>query len=474
MSKEENYKKILTIYLCLYPIFSLYFFYNNYFTLIQIIAIGLFLLWKIKIDKKALSKLKYLFAYYIILIVYGIFHHINALDFNSLVPNNFNYNYIDEILYLIKMSTIIPFVYLIYFSNLTKKEYLKIIKVWIIIICGSIIITNLFEISLSSYNNEIIKGNIFDWFAHNYIYNELASKGFFMYANQIACLLVVLIPLSLYFFFENKLNIAYISSILLASLMLGTRVSNLGSIMVFILLLLAYIFVKIIRKDKIIWKKLILCGINVLAYMSILPFSPTFSRYEIYDYLMPQNIFGLLASNDESYISDIEYIKNHYEEKLIIENFILNSYPYEYDPKFWLNILNEPINKRADYRYLEIAMVKRVIDINDNKLDSLLGITNDRIQNIFNIERDYILQYYAFGLIGIILFLIPYLSLLVGSLIKIFKNLNYFNICISAAITLTLLIAYLTGNIFNQISTFIPLILLMSMLFIKVEKAKNI
>ena len=210
-----------------------------------------------------------------------------------------------------------------------------------------------------------------------------------------------------------------------------------------------------------------------MIYCVILPFSPTFSRYEVYDYLMPKSIKGLVASTDDSYISEIEYIKNHYEEKLINENFILNCYPYQYDPKFWLNILNEPINKRADYRYLEISMVKRVVEINDNNWDILLGITNNRIQNIFNIERDYILQYYAYGIIGCLLFLGIYLLLLIRNFVIFIKEFKYFNICILATTILFLFIAYLSGNILGQISCLIPCLLLISM-SIKVEKKKNL
>ena len=473
MLQVKNYKRLLLILLCIYPIFSLEIFYNNFATLIQIVFITIFLLWTFFINKDSRKNIKYLIFYVIVLLIYGIFHHLNALDFHSLVPGDFHYNYIDEILYLVKMSIPVFFIYLMYYSNLEKEDYRKVIKSWIILIGGSIIITNILGISLSSYNNEVIKGSIFSWFSNNYIYNELASKGFFMYANQIACLLVVLIPLDAYFFFEDKLNILYMAIIMLAALMLGTRVSNLGSIMVLIASILAYMFFGILKKEKLQWKKLGLCGIIVIIYASILPFSPTFSRYEVYDYLMPKSIKGLVASTADTYISDIEYIKNHYEEKQINENFILHSYPYEYDPEFWLGILNEPINKRADYRYLEISMVKRVVEINDNKKDIWLGITNDRIQNIFNIERDYVLQYYAFGVIGCILFLGIYVGLWILSIVKLIKKINYFRTSIVASITLLLLIAYLTGNIFNQIAIFIPLLFLSSLTFTKNDFLKH-
>lgn len=474
MLKNETLKKTLLIFLCIYPIFSLKIFYNNYATLIQIVFIAIFLLWTLFVNKNSRKSMKYLVVYIIILGLYGILHYVNALDFYSLVPGDFDFSNIDETLYLIKMSIPIFFMYLMYHSKFQKEDYLKIIKSWIIMICGIIIIANIFKISFSSYNDEIIKGSIFSWFNKNYIYNELASKGFFMYANQIACLLVTIIPICLYYYLEKRLKFVYLILLLLTTLMLGTRVSNLGSILVFIALILSYITYNILKKDKINWKKLIPCGILIVFYITMLPFSPTFSRYEVYDYLLPKSINSLIASTENSYISDIEYIKNNYEEKLINENFILNSYPYEYDPEFWLTILNEPINKRADYRYLEIAMVSRVKEINNNNMDTLFGITNDRIQNIFNIERDYILQYYAYGIIGCILFLGIYLVLLIKSFKNLIFNFNYFNICVCSSIILFLFISYLSGNILNQISIFIPLLIIAAMAYIKVEKQKKL
>lgn len=102
MLKNETLKRILLVFLCAYPIFSLKIFYNNYATLIQIVFIAIFLLWTFFANKDSRKNIKYLAIYMLILVLYSIFHHFNALDFKSLVPGNFNYNYIDEILYLIK------------------------------------------------------------------------------------------------------------------------------------------------------------------------------------------------------------------------------------------------------------------------------------------------------------------------------------------------------------------------------------
>lgn len=456
--KAEKLKPLLKIFLIIYPIFSMTFIYNSYFTLLQIGIIFLLLLITLIKNKDSRKNIKYLIIYYLIVGIYGILHHWNATNFHSLVPDNFNYNCLDEVLYLFKMSIPIPFIYLIYYSNLSKKDYLDILKSWLLIICGTIIITNITKISLGSYTNTTIKGSIFNWFDKSLIYKEMASRGFFVYANQISCLLVCMIPSIIYFYFKEKLNYKYLIILLLTLLMLGTRISNIAGILVFDGMIFLYIAYNFITKAKIKWSKVVLVLVFTGIYLSILPFSPTSSRYQVYDYLLANN--HLIANSENTNIDDLTYIKNNYEALEINENFILNSYPYEYDSEFWLKILREPIEKRTDYRYLEIEMVKRVITINNNKMDSILGITNDRIQNIFNIERGYILEYYAYGFIGVIIFLGIYICIFIRNGLKTAQNFQLFNICLLASSFLLLVISYLSGNIFESINIFIPLILL--------------
>lgn len=460
MIKNNLYDISLKLFLCIYPLFLLKFTYNSVFTLLQIIIILFFFLWTLIKNKNSRKNVKYIIIYFLIVAIYGIFHHLNALNFTSVVPGNFNYSSIKEFFQLIKMSMPTIFIYTISNSNLNKKDYINIIKIWLLIISGSIIITNIFKISLGSYNDIVIKGNIFDWFTKKYIYQETASKGFFMYANQISCLLVSLIPVVIYYYFKKDIKPFYIIFLLLSLLMLGTRIANMASILVFIGMTLIYFFFKLIKKQKQDWKLLIINLIIVITYVTILPFSPTFSRYEVYDYLLDKPRY--IANNDNINIEDIKYIEDNYEYKLINEHFIKNSYPYQYDPDFWLRILNDPINKRTDYRYLEIQMIKRVKEINNNKLDPLLGITNTRVQNIFNIERDYILQYYAFGIIGCILFLGVYIYILIRNIINVLKEFEFFNISLLGSTILFLFIAYLSGNIFNQMAIFIPALLIIS------------
>lgn len=54
-------------------------------------------------------------------------------------------------------------------------------------------------------------------------------------------------------------------------------------------------------------------------------------------------------------------------------------------------------------------MLKRVKEINNNKLDNLFGITYSRTSKVFNLERDFLYQYYSMGIIGVLILIFPLL-----------------------------------------------------------------
>ena len=94
--------------------------------------------------------------------------------------------------------------------------------------------------------------------------------------------------------------------------------------------------------------------------------------------------------------------------------------------------------------------------INNNKYDKLFGITYTRVQNIFNIEKDFIMQYYSLGIIGIIIFILPYFIILGYCIIKIllnkFKKNNLYLLLSIIIIFMLFAISYYSGNLLNSLS----------------------
>ena len=162
LKKDNIVDVMLIVFLILQPIFDLKIFYNSISTLIRVILIlGLFGYYFTKSDNK---KKYILLVYPIVLGIYFIFHHLNALKFNSLVPVNFNYSLLNEALYFLKMICPFMLIYSLFKSKLDNKTYIKIIKTLVLIISLIIIISNIFMFSYGSYSGTKIKANFFNWF----------------------------------------------------------------------------------------------------------------------------------------------------------------------------------------------------------------------------------------------------------------------------------------------------------------------
>lgn len=495
---EAILENIIIIFLIIQPIFDLKIFYNSISTLIRtVIIIVFFLIYFIKSNNKR----KYLLLIYsVILGIYAIFHHINAMNFTSLVPGNFNYSLVKELLYFVKMIVPILLIYVLFKSKITNSKIDKIIQLIVFIMGSSIIITNLLGISYGSYSDEIIKANFIKWFnnSENYTYKDLASKGLFEYGNQVSAVLLMFLPFIINKSIKEKKwkNFAILLINVFSLILLSTRVAVIGIMLVFVYTIIIILYMKNRKNlNNIKIKNFAGSIIVVIIYISILPINPMFNRiYEMnnqYDEIIQvdsQNIVddesneveedGVYNKNNNnennSIIENVEtkkvleqnnyskkeeqikYIQENYKRKNIHEQFILRSYPYQYDTEFWTIILNLDIYTRTNYRYIEKQMVKRVIEINNNKYDKIFGITHTRVQNIFNIEQDFIEQYYALGILGSIIIFLPYFLLITIYVYKVIKS--KFKLCsidnLLSIITIFMIfgIAYNSGNLLNSLS----------------------
>ena len=465
--KETSIKFILIVFIIIQPIFDLKIFYNSISTLIRVIFISLFFLYYFINDKN--TKKYWLFIYPFLIILYFIFHHLNALSFHSLVPGDFNYTSVTEVLYLIKMICPFMLIYCLFKANLSSRDTFFIVTVIVLFISTIIIFSNIFIFSYGSYSDTKIKANFFAWFNNSsYTYQDLASKGLFELGNQISVILLMFLPFTIYFVFKNKnkLNLIVLVFNIFALILLCTKVAVLGIGLVFIYTIIFYI----IKKHCL--KNILPIAIVFLIYVLLLPVNPSFSRmFERQKIIetasstiiedstsssksIEENSYSAELENSISTDYKISYIESNYKDQKINENFILNRYPYKYDNDFWYDLLTNNNPTKSDYRYLELSMVKRVWGINNNKYDKLFGITYTRIQNIFNIEKDFIMQYYSLGILGLILFIFPYFLILGYCIIKFvlkkFSNIYLFLSIVT--IFMIFAIAYYSGNLLNSLS----------------------
>jgi len=494
MTKLNNiFSKILIVFLIIQPIFDLKIFYNSISTLIRVIIIFTLFVYYFFTSK---NKHKYwLLIYPCLLGVYFIFHHLNALEFTSLVPGNFNYSIVQEFLYFVKMVSPFLLIYCLYKANLSNEKVIDIMKYLSLTIGIVIVVSNLFGFSYGSYSDAQIKASFFEWFNPDspYSYLDLASKGLFEFANQIGAILIMFLPFVVYNSLQKRtvLNWFILGINIFSLILLCTKVSVLGVLVVLFYTVFAFGFISFINKKHFSLKKFVPIGIVLIIYCLLLPVNPMFGRIqrratvienynsqkenEAIEYSQNTTISNNLeepkafketvsspvelsnTTKDVTKSNDIlEYIEANYKDKKIHEQFIFESYPYKYDPEFWYDFLQNDISKTTDYRYIEIAMIQRILEINNNSMDKWFGITNTRLQNVFNIERDFVVQYYALGIVGTILVLAPYFVLLgyftYTTLRNKFKNLNVVNLLACITIVFLLGISYFSGNLLNSLS----------------------
>ncbi len=487
---------ILLGYMIIQPLFDIYWLYKdeviNIFkfspaTIIRmaimcVLFLFAFLWWKNK------NKYKYFIGFSSIFIIYSIFHHINSLAFSVPYGNFDNYSTIKELFYVIRMIMPLLMIFVTYEFKITPKR-LKTIVVWVAFIFSSImIISNFFEFALSSYgdvsSNVVV--NFFKWFNKdtyvNYTYLEVASKGIFHMANQVSGVLVMLLPILLVIFFKksNFINGLVISMTILAMMMLGTRVASLGWLAILLAMVIFYLFFCFVKKSiKFNIKSLIFIILNIICFSIILPYSPVMNRTYIQDNtemiedgLEDNNIneevskFKEAIAKKEAAAKTEEEFEEIKKEKIaVIEKYkdfygfdaeyIDKIYNYEEDSDFWLDMMDIPFEERADHRQLKQLITKRIISLNNNYKDYIIGMSFTRLRNApCYMENDIYVHMYSIGIVGILIFICPYLVILLYGIFKVFtkykEKFTFFNISLLFSIALTFLAGMLSGNVFDE------------------------
>ena len=262
-------------------------------------------------------------------------------------------------------------------------------------------------------------------------------------------------------------------------LMLGTRVSSIGGLLALILAFIIYFILIIINKEKIN-KSVFLLLIPIIIWPLLLLYSPSRNRYYELNY---DDSHTTIKYDNPSYIppttkediKDIEdkrikYVYENYDRNYLPDFFFESYYPIKYDPDFWYNFVKTHDIHDINYRIIETEITKRMISVNDNKYDKFFGIGNSTVQHVVNIEKDFLLHYYTYGIIGSIILLIAYIVMPIKTIIEFIREKSYFNFIISSCIFLFIVVAFLTGNIINSMTTIMAFSLVSSGLNLNKEE----
>lgn len=467
--KTKQIFKILTmIFFIISPIFDTVFLYNHLITLLRIGIIAVFLIVTLILYTGIRKKFKYLLAYYLALIIFLVIGYFHSKGFSSLIPGNLNYSLLEETTTIIKLAMPFTIWFIASAIEYTKKDYFRLINGWIILIAGSIVFTNLFTISLSSYSDEVIKYNIFNW-STDIPVSYTASRGFFAYANQATVLISMLLVLNIYeVLFVDKKSFLLLILLVLASLMLGTRLSTIGGFLIVAVTIISYIVYSFIKKRKVEKSLLLVSGILIL-WAILLPISPNNSRLKEIDeaknrseetsYIERQLVF---LSTQVKTTEELEDIYRRIDSNLVGEKFYFEYYPAKYDSEFWENIIALQSTGKVNYRFVEKAIAQRLFEIDGRKSDYWFGISNSRIQHAINVEQDFVLHFYAFGIVGAIvtLFFYPFVLFIFSK--RSIKMENFIDVVLFLVIVFFILETSLSGNTLNFLAATVPFSLVLA------------
>lgn len=459
LTDEKLLKKILLIFLCIQPILDCYILYTdeviNFFhfsptTIIRMLIIA-FLFCLLFFNKKNKENRKIIYIYGGLTIVYTILHHFvtSGLD-NSGYPT-FAYSIVTELFYIIRMLLPIAVIYLTYLLKPTKDEFIKLFltigAITSVIIVGS----NLLEISLASYGGGTIKGNIFDWFFSNkYGSQDLASKGWFNSANQISGLMFILLPICVYSLFEKitKPRITVVILLVISMVMLGTRVASYGWLLIIIMMIILYLFFAFIIKNiKFEWKKLVTV-ILIMAFGIVLMLNAPIVSTNIDHHESSEEELQKMRDENVSTLKMLGYIgmnEIYYEE----------IYPYEDHEEFWEYVVDDVSpTQRVGNRNSQQLVTNDVAKTYENFPRSLFGLGYSRFINAkLYLEKDFVVHFYTIGIVGIVLLLLPYVSIAIYGLFKSIKNkkFNLFIVTVLAILVLPLGVSYFSGHIVDEL-----------------------
>jgi len=444
-------------------------------------------------------KIKWLIAFMVYLLLVSLYataHHYNILLSEGYFVTQGIYSFVTELMYVLRLVVPVILIYTVMIVKPDKEQVEKAIISVVFIISLVIIITNIFKISYASYSptNNMVEYNIFDWFTNSELpYRKTLSKGLFVSANQIGALLAILLPIVIMYILKHNNIFTYIVLFLgvISMVLVGTRVASYGFILVTMAMLIGTIIIAIIRRRKIEYIRILAIFSIMLLGVVIYTKSPARNRtfladnegmysenfQEIIDteeYITIEEFKDILKDenkikeymkysfkrniNSESlrYNAMCKYIKENYKYHAITRKYVMNIYPYEEDPEFWLKLFEEPVSVKGDNRSRQSVIIKRIKELNNNNLyDTLLGMGATPMNSReYMIENDLISHYYNIGIIGIILFVSPYaLVVIYAAIVLLIDIKNRLDKTIAAyclAIIITYGAGYFAGHVIDE------------------------
>lgn len=440
----------------------------------NILLIGTaFILTLFKCNKKELFGVT---CYLVLIAIYVVLHYNHIINFDKSIFPKADFNFLTETFYIGRVYVLPLALLFVLIKNrdiFNKDFYFKIIKIVIAIISFSIVILNVLKLSYISYSSshDFVTHNIFDYFLYQGDFRLLSARGWFDSANEISAIMFMLFPINIYLLYkEGKIfNYVLFISQFLAMILLGTRTSAVGAIIISIFAFLMYIitiFCKVnVINEKFI-KYFVVCSLTCIAFCTISPFMIARLSEGKTDFSI-QNQDAYTDLNDSNDEKQLSALIEKYKSEYLINELYLEMYPVKGDVLFWLDVASRNKTLNSDGRRMKTDIIKRIKERNNNNLDTYLGL--GYTLNMMDLERDYYFQYYIFGIVGMLLLMGPYFAILVYLMIKGFinfkKNFNFKTILCLMGPILGFLIAYYSGHVFGWVSPMMWLVVTLVLIY---------
>lgn len=465
-----NLKNILLIFMILQLFFDSYVLYSDevidFFgfsptTILRFLSIGIMAI-LIFFNKKYKDTRKPLIMYGVLVVVYTVLHHLVCVGIDdSVIFSRFSYNLMEELFYLLRLVYPIILAYIVYSLKLSREDFKFVIEGTSLVFALIIILLNLAGLSLTSYFGNYIKGNIFDWFFSDISRYDLASKGWFNSANQIGGLLLVIVPLMFYYTIHDLKvkDLVVFCLLVLSCFAVGTRISSLGVALVILILMIVFYLFKIIKKSKIIKREILFSIIIFCFSVFIFCYAPIVncSGNNLTCILNLRNVVTEI-SNKDTELKEPDYdggdVCEFLKETSTTELYYEKLYVCSDNLDFWESYVNEEKYKYIDNRVMEKIITEDVYSKVNSIPVSLFGMSRSRFLSAeIYLEKDIIVHYYTIGILGIVVFIVPYflVCLYIGIKLLLEKRLNMKSLCLLSAILLPLVISVMGGHIIDEL-----------------------
>lgn len=480
-------QRLLICYILIQPFMEIIYFYQGTLanigpftipTLVRLVLVIALLLIFFLVHK--FSKPSYHLAIYgFVVLIYLVAHLWLTKNALSSLTDGFTYSVTQEISYVLRVvfPTLILFISA---DTSLEKSTLERITWWLATaISGTIVVSNLAVFAIASYDKAtMISANIFSWFdvVNRPDFMQLASDGFFLFANSISAIMILLLPIALHYYLRQsswyKLIILIVMA--LSALMIGTRTAIFGSLAAFIVIPAFYFFADVPAEESLQWhvkvKKVIPLAAIILVLGLIYPFSPSTGR-------VSANNQVNIATADRSKASSKQllqlreemqqqpkqakrlaqnYLDTHFDVRGTYGNVVSATNPIDKYPELWIDVLTWNAPDQVNFRKIEKANVDLLKQQIVPPVRLLFGISFVRLNFfIFNYERDFINQFYTLGVLGIVLFILPFVLLclyLAGKFCFKKQNWTVENFAYLFSFALFFGAAYLTGNVLDSIT----------------------